>query len=84
MIEVWSMVEGAFDESHFVDESIAEEAARQLAEELVTAASFQGFSDWQVYVLPHSCADGEDCECVQWLTNHHPMFTSETYVPECV
>lgn len=84
--EIFSVVEGALDETRYVSPENADETAELMANELRDAAELQGFEDWQVYILPHYCADltnphsGESCVCVQYLTDHHPAFSSESEV----
>lgn len=81
--EVYSVVEGALDETRIVRTGGAEERAEALAGELRIAAELQGFKNWAVFIIPHYCGDvtnpdsPEPCECVQYLTDHHPIYSNE-------
>ncbi len=75
--EIWSVVEGAEDRFKSVEGDGYEEALA-LAQDLRAVSAVEGQYDWEVYVLRHDHADGIDCECVQYLTDHRPMFSSES------
>lgn len=81
-VEVFAVVEGVLDSSELWDEEHADDRARALAAELADVAALQGFEDWQVFTLPHYCGDTGDCECVQWLTDHRPDYSSDTWKAE--
>lgn len=72
--EVWSTVEGALEGSDmFPDSDAADTAALELARDLGTNLPDAA---WSVYILPHSCSDEDECTCAQWLTDHHPRYSS--------
>jgi hypothetical protein len=92
-VEVYSVIEGALDETRDLSPELADGYAEHLAEELRGAAELHGFEDWAVFMVPHSCggissadgyADGGtsyldaelECVCAQYLTDHHPAFSS--------
>jgi hypothetical protein len=78
-VEVWSTVEGALCSSEPVVAECAEDMAYAAAEGLADIAPLQGFEEWAVYILPHCCDDSAECECVQYLTDHHPVYASATW-----
>jgi hypothetical protein len=77
-VEVFAIVEGALSDTiEDLDPTEAYDCADRLAEELAREAGEGAFTDWQVFTLPHYCGGSGDCECVQWLTDHHPYRSSE-------
>ena len=78
---VYSLVEGAQDRDLVVDAEGADEAALGLARDLAGVSEVEGPFAWEVYVLPHSCdfRSGDECVCVQYLTDHRPAFTSDSW-----
>ena len=63
------VVEGAFeDEADFFDYTLAEIAIRQAAED----AKLDGMRT-EIFILEHEHEPG-DCECIQYLTDHHPAY----------
>ena len=76
--EVWSIVEGCEDRSMSVEGDGYDEA-RALAEDLRGVSAVEGPLDWEVYVLVHdheALTDDDECVCVQYLTDHHPTYSS--------
>jgi hypothetical protein len=75
--EITVIVDGALDEeATFMDETVEMEYLRNLVSELRA----DGVSDFQVYRITHDHEpfdDGEDM-CVQYLTDHHPLFDQDT------
>lgn len=87
--EVYSVVAGAQDTTleplggHEVD-SFAADLAYRLSMEL--GAGTWNDEPWEVYILPHSCdrASGSECDCAQYVTDHHPVHSSESYSRQSV
>jgi hypothetical protein len=69
--QVWTTVEGVAD----LDIEVATAAD---ADEVSGAASLRYRDEglaYEVFVLAHYCGGGEDCDCVQWLTDHQPRYS---------
>ena len=82
--EVYSLVEGAQDRDTIVGGAAtpdADDVARSLAHDLAGVSDVEGPFSWEVYILPHYCRvqAGDECACVQYLTDHHPTFTSDDW-----
>ena len=71
--EVYAVIDGALgntETSYDDPDGVAEAMAKDLRRD--------GLTDWQVFILPHSCPRTMGgCECVSWLTDHHPTYSSE-------
>jgi hypothetical protein len=78
-VEVWTTVEGALESSATWADELADEQARAAAVDLAAAAAAGDFTSWAVYMLPHYCDDADECTCAQWLQDHSPTFSSETW-----
>lgn len=77
--EVYSTVEGALDETRTttLEQGHPDAVADALASQLEDAAKLQGFTEWEVFILPHYCGGRlGGCECVQYLTDHKPYLSS--------
>lgn len=73
--EVEIVVDGALDS---MEEFESYESAVRYADE--NAVALTGNSDdWQIYILPHAhgMGDGDECDCRQYDTDHHPDYSSE-------
>lgn len=82
--EVYSLVEGTQDRDTIVGGSAtpdADDVAYALAQDLAGVSEVEGPFTWEVYILPHYCTvqAGDECACVQYLTDHHPTFTSDDW-----
>lgn len=66
--EAYTVIEGAYDaEKSFRTVGAAE---RWLKKRL-RGAKGKG------YIIEHYCKKNEECECVQWLTDHNPIIDTE-------
>ncbi len=79
--DVYSLVEGAQDRDYIVGGDATpdcDDVARSLADDLASVSAVEGPFSWEVYILPHFCSviAGDECACVQYLTDHRPTFTS--------
>jgi len=69
--EVTVIVDGALEESQtFHDEALMRDFIDTIREE----AEGHGYLT-EVFVMYHDHADGIDCECAQYVTDHHPTYT---------
>lgn len=65
------IVDGALEESvTFHDETVMREYISEIEEE----AKDHGYPT-EVFVVFHEHEDNIECECVQYLTDHHPYVT---------
>lgn len=73
-LDAYAIWEGATDEERtFRDRN---KAYSRWAERIIREAKREG-ADVQVYAILHGHAnDGQECECVQYLTDHHPDYTT--------
>lgn len=71
--EVTLIVEGAMDETKLLDsETQIDDYVAGLRQEhnRISAESV-----WEVYVLKHEHSPMVECECGQYLADHHPTYT---------
>ena len=68
--QIWTTCEGALDED--IEVATTAEADAK-AGELSLAYRDNGL-EYEVFVLAHYCGH-EDCDCAQWLTDHHPRYS---------
>ena len=66
--DVSVIVDGALEEERtFHDETLMNDYLRQIKDE----AAADGIRT-EVYVLWHEHDDMDECECIQYVTDHHP------------
>ena len=73
-LEAWSVWAGALDkECTFRDANVSYDrwARREIA------AGRKVGEDVEVYSIFHDHDEGVDCECVQYLTDHHPDYSTD-------
>jgi len=67
--EVYLVVEGALEEAEiFADLVDAEDWA---LDEIESCRAAGAAAD--AYIVPHYCDIGQECECMQWMTDHRPF-----------
>lgn len=81
--EVTLIIDGALSETEIfkADQKGDEKFARWVAgvkQDVNTAARIAGSTTKvEIYILNHAHEnDGEDCECIQYINDHHPYWTN--------
>ena len=74
--DVTVIVNGALDQEHrFYDPSDCDVFFDETVTELEKLHSKNEIDDGQIYIIEHNHMP-RDCSCVQYLTDHHPDFTT--------
>jgi hypothetical protein len=73
-IEATLIIEGALQETKILD-SDGTELDTWVSELRTEHSTVHAQTQWEVYTIHHSHPNDTECECVQYLQDHHPTFT---------